>query len=107
MSREEMTELWIARINDYRASGERVAAWSERQQVTSHQLLSWMRELKEADQQKPAADKPKWVAVSLAQTSEPEASALLVRVGTEAVEVRAGFQPAVLAAVVRTLKGLC
>lgn len=26
MSREEMAELWVARINDYRASGERVAS---------------------------------------------------------------------------------
>lgn len=107
MSREEMTELWIARINDYRASGERVAAWCERPQVTSHQLCDWMRKLKEADQQTPAADKPKWVAVSLAQAAEPEAAPLLVRVGTVAVEVRAGFEPAVLAAVVRTLKTLC
>lgn len=107
MSRKEMTELWIARINDYRASGERVAAWCERRQVTSHQLFYWMRKLKEADQQAPAADKPKWVAVSLAQTSEPEAAPILVRVGTVAVEVRAGFEPAVLASVVRTLKTLC
>jgi transposase-like protein len=46
-----MSEVWAARISDYRASGERVAAWCERNQGTSHQLYYWMRKLREAERQ--------------------------------------------------------
>ena len=107
MSRKELTELWSSRINDYRASGERVADWCERHQVPSHRLFYWMRKLKKADQQSPSASAPQWVAVSLEESTPEEAPLIAVRVGTFAVEVRSGFEPAVLAAVVRTLKTLC
>ncbi|HEY3366806.1 MAG TPA: helix-turn-helix domain-containing protein [Symbiobacteriaceae bacterium] len=107
MSREEVAELRNSRINDYRASGERVAAWCERHQVTSHQLFYWMRKLKKADRQTPSASEPKWVALSLEGTTPDAAPPILVRVGTVAVEVRVGFEPSVFADVVRTLKTLC
>lgn len=107
MSREEMAELWLSRINDYRASGERVADWCERHQVTSHQLYYWMQKLKKADQQTPSASGPKWVALSLDETGSDQAAPILVRIGALAVEVRPGFEPGVLAEVVRTLKSLC
>lgn len=107
MSREEMAELWASRISDYRSSGERVADWCARHQVTPHQLYYWLQKLKKADQQSPVTSGPKWIAVSLEGTTEAEATPILVKVGTVAVEVRAGLEPAVLAAVVRTLKTLC
>jgi transposase-like protein len=107
MSREGMAERWTARINDYRASGERAAAWCERHRVTPKQLYYWMAKLKKADQQTPSASGPRWVALSVEETTGVEASPILVRVGAIAVEVRAGFEPAVFADVVRTLKTLC
>ncbi|HEY3363453.1 MAG TPA: hypothetical protein VGK74_00100 [Symbiobacteriaceae bacterium] len=73
-----MAELWISRIKDYRASGERVTAWCERNQVTSHQLFYWMRKLKKADQQTPSASEPRWVALSLEGTTPAEAPPILV-----------------------------
>lgn len=65
MSHEERTELWRSRISDYRDSGERVATWCARHEVTPHQLYYWMQKLKKADRQAPAANGPKWVAMSL------------------------------------------
>lgn len=42
MSREEITELWISRIADYRASGEITAIWCERHQMTTKQrTIGW------------------------------------------------------------------
>jgi transposase-like protein len=107
MSREGMAELWISRINDYRASGERVTAWCERHQVTPKQFYYWMRKLKQADRQTLPAVGPRWVALSVEEATTVKAPPILVRVGTIAVEVRAGFEPAVFADVVRTLKTLC
>lgn len=107
MSREGMAELWISRIADYRASGESVVAWCKRQQVSPKQFYYWMRKLKKADRQMPSAGGPKWVALSLGESTPAEVPAISVRIGTVTVEVRAGFEPSVFAAVVRTLKTLC
>lgn len=69
MSRRGMAEQWIALINDYRSSGERVAVWCQRHQVTSKQLYYWMAKLKKADQQTPPAGGPRWVALSVEEAS--------------------------------------
>lgn len=107
MSREGMAELWISRIDDYRASGETVVAWCKRQQVSPKQFYYWMRKLKKADQQMPPAGGSKWVALSVGEPAPAEVPAISVRIGTVIVEVRPGFKPSVFADVVRTLKTLC
>lgn len=107
MSREGMAELWISRIDDYRASRETVVAWCKRQQVSPKQFYYWMRKLKTADRQTPSTVGPKWVALSVGESTRAEVPAIAVRVGTVTVEVRAGFEPSVFADVVRTLKTLC
>lgn len=56
MSRRGTAERWISRINDYRASGERAAAWCARNQVSPKQLYYWMAKLKKAD---PQAEPPR------------------------------------------------
>lgn len=106
MSRRGTAEQWVSRINDYQASGERVAAWCARNQVSPKQLYYWMAKLKKADPQAEPARGPRWVALSVGAT-EGEAPPILVKVGSIAVEVRAGFEPTVFADVVRTLKALC
>jgi transposase-like protein len=107
MSRRRMAEQWIARINDYRASGEGVQAWCARNQVSSKQLYYWMAKLKNTDQHASPTGRPRWVALSVAKPAPAEAAPILVRVGTTTVEVRAGFEPAVFAEVARALKALC
>ncbi len=107
MAREETAELWVARIEDYRASGERVAEWCKRHQVTPRQLWYWMRKLRKAEQQTPPASKAQWVSLRLDETAAAGASPLLVRVGAATIEVRAGFDPSLLAEVVGALKPLC
>lgn len=107
MTRAGMAELWISRINDYRASGERVATWCARHQVTDRQLWYWMRKLKKSEQLVPPASKPQWASVSVDEPASAGAVPILVRVGAVAVEVRSGFEPSLLANVVRTLQTLC
>jgi transposase-like protein len=107
MSRRGTAEQWVTRINDYLASGERAAAWCERNQVSLKQLYYWMAKLKKADRHAPSTTGPQWVALPIEETTAAEARPLVVRVGTVTVEVRPGFEPAVLADVVRTLKALC
>ena len=108
MTREEMAELWISRISDYRASGECVATWCERHQVTSKQLWYWMAKLKRAGLlQTPPASKPQWTSLRMDETVPDGTSPILIRVGAATIEVRAGFEPSLFADVVRALKALC
>lgn len=107
MTREEMAELWISRIKNYRASGERAATWCEHHHVTRRQLGYWTRKLKKAEQLTPSASRPQWVSVRVDEPASDGATPILVRVGAVAVEVRSGFEPSLLADVVRALKTLC
>jgi hypothetical protein len=107
MTPEELTELWTSRIRDYRASGERVAAWCERHQVTPYQFFYWQRKLRLAEQETPATSKPQWLPVRVGESATAGASPIVVRIGAAAIEVRPGFEPSLLAEVVRALKTLC
>lgn len=84
-----------------------MAAWCERHQVTPRQLWYWMRKLRKAQEQTLTANHPQWVALHLADTASDGVAPIAVRVGTATVEVRSGFDPSLLAAVIRTLKTLC
>ncbi len=88
MTSEERQSLWATRISDYRASGERAAAWCERHQVTRDQLWYWMRKLKQTPNQGPVGQ-PQWTRLGLAEPADSDAgTSILVRVGAAAIEVR-------------------
>ncbi|MEB3104068.1 IS66 family insertion sequence element accessory protein TnpA [Ferviditalea candida] len=106
MTQEELQQIWAARIKDYRASGERVSAWCERQGVTQRQLWYWMKKLKRLEQEK-SADQPLWLSVHVDEDTTIPSSSLLVTVGSATIEVRAGFEPSLLADVIKTLKTVC
>lgn len=107
MTQEEIRHVWIDRIKDYRSSGERVATWCERHGVTNRQLWYWMRKLKRLDQQHLPNEKPQWVSMDVDETTTDTSSSLLVKVGSATIEIRPGFEPSLLADVVRALKALC
>lgn len=108
MSRQELMELWAARIQEYRASEERAADWCRRHQVSLRQLYYWMDKLKRAGHVAAPATGPRWVSFTVQDSgADAEAPPIVVRVGHATVEVRQGFDPDVLAEVIRTLKAVC
>jgi len=66
-----------------------------------------MKKLQPTEVQKPAIRQPKWIPVHLDETSPDGSLSLLVKVGSATIEVRSGFDPSLLADVVRALKSLC
>lgn len=109
MAQAGLTELWTARIKEYRSSGERVSVWCERHAVSTRQFYYWMRKLKMAEPQRQRASHSGWVSVLMSETDESSAEVvpLIVRIGPASIEVRSGFEPSLLAEVVRTLKAIC
>lgn len=108
MAREDRVELWKARIHEFRTRCESVTQWCKRHRVSRTQLYRWIRKLEQAERPAPAPTGPGWVALTVEEpTPGPSAPPIVVRVGAMAVEVRSGFDPGVLAEVLRTVKALC
>ena len=74
-----------------------VPAWCKEQDLKPHQLRYWLR--KDRESGKPT----EWIPVNLGSTE----TAVTLRVGQVAVDVRPGFDPTLLRSVVKTLIDLC
>jgi len=88
---------WPELINNFQESGLSAAAWCRENNLKPHQLYY---RLDKANGKKQA--EPKWLALD-----EPEVSTIIINIGPATIEVNPGFDPALLAAVVRTLQSIC
>jgi hypothetical protein len=109
---ENLRELWISRLADFRASNESVRIWCERHQIPKDQFYYWRNKLEKAEQPSLSANLPKWLSLSLGEPASVEpasdsAGPIQVQVCLARIEVRAGFDPALLSEVVKALKNLC
>ena len=83
---------------EFKASGQSVPSWCQEQDLKPHQLRYWLRKERES------SNPTEWIPLDMANNSE---SAVTLRVGQVAVEVRPGFDPNLLLSVVKTLIALC
>lgn len=106
-SNAELWREWEERVAAFRSSGQTGAAWCATNNIKPHQLWYWASRFKKVGS---ATGTPsRWLPV---EVGEPESSggqdsALLVRVGQAAVEVKAGFNHQAFSDVVRILVSLC
>ena len=98
-----LRQLWEERIAHFRASSQSVTVWCDAHQLKTHQLRYWLRQLSQESTPStsltPHAD---WIAFPWDVTDDL-APPLLVHVGAAVIEVAPGFDPRLLAEVVRTL----
>ena len=111
MEREELREVWRGRVAAFRASGQTGKGWCAANNLRPNQLCYWMKKLKDEEAAKaPGGAEPpgstKWLPLEINEQPENTESRLLIKVGQAAIEVQAGFDPALLAEVVKTLS-LC
>jgi len=96
MTRAEIRAEWAARVAAQRASGYSAAAWCFAEDVPLHSFYTWRTRL--ATPEAPAT--PQWAAVV---ATAPETAGLTVQVGAVTITVQTGFDPALLAAVLRVV----
>jgi hypothetical protein len=106
--KEQRRQDWIARIAEYKDSGQTMKAWCSAQGVTLDQLKYWLRKLKSH----PARSVPKvpasFVPLSLNEPSVlPASPSLPLYVGSVRIEVNVGFDPRLLRDVVTALVASC
>lgn len=105
MTREERSELWHERLVDLTASGLTQKQWCERNGVPAHQLAYWKRRLSDAESAGATGAGPvvDWFPVQLMPKAGSALNGLEVRIGVAHILVQSGFDPALLAGVVRAL----
>jgi len=103
---QERRLQWEKRIAAYKASGQSVREWCAANGVKPNRLWYWLRRTRTEDAEPRAT---RWLSVSVTGQAgeEREGRELLVRVGKAGIEVRQGFDPELLAAVVRVLSEAC
>jgi putative transposase len=104
---------WAQNMQERTASGQSIRGYCEANGITRQVYFYWQRKLREAAAQQLGAPEPEqsqalvpngWAAVRLAEEAAPEpASSLTLRVGGAEIEVRHGFDEALLASVCRAL----
>lgn len=95
-SSSDRRATWQRLLAEQQASGLSIAAWCFQQDVSEQSFYYWRRRLVAPVVSTP----PQWVAVA----PEP-GPALTLHVGGIAIEVAAGFDPQVLAAVLAVVAG--
>ena len=97
MSNEQKRELWNERIQAFRASGLSQKAWCEEQGLQVSQLGYWLRKLRSETN---LSEKGRWVSLN---NIAPSNSGVSLRIGNAVLEIDRGFDPEVLADVLRSL----
>ncbi len=101
MMKLERQKEWENRIAQYRASGQSVKKWCADNNVKPAQLWYWLRKFK-TNNEAHNIHSSQWLPVDV-RDYIPMDNALLVRVGEACIEVKPGFDPALLSQVVRSL----
>lgn len=112
MSRPELLREWEARIADYSARTSSAREWFDRHGVTKSQLNYWRARLRDT----PEGD-VQWTPVQLVDRdthtgqshADPDENAdgITVHVGPARIQVRPGFDHALLAQVLRVVVSSC
>jgi len=107
---------WAQVMQERTASGQSIRAYCEAKGITRQAYFYWQRKLREAAARQMGAPEPEqsqalvptgWAAVRLAEDAAPKAGLLTLRVGGAEIEVRQGFNEALLASVCRALTQSC
>ncbi|OIQ07770.1 hypothetical protein MOOR_26090 [Moorella thermoacetica] len=108
MTKAELQELWASRIAEYKMSGQSVREWcATHKGISPRQLWYWLRKYKDQEGVL-SPQSTRWLPVEVSeQSSGVHGNPLLIRIGQADIEVKPGFDPALLSQVVRVLVELC
>jgi len=108
---------WAQAMKEKKAKGQSVAEFCQGRGISRNTYFYWQRRLREAAARHlvvAAAEQPQamvprgWATVGQAEDIAPaEQRGLTLRVGGAEIEVREGYDEALLASVCRTLSSLC
>lgn len=106
-NKEQRRHEWAARIEDYKTSGQTMAAWCNINGCNIEQLKYWLRKFKNASILEAESVPVRWTPLSANDLPAFPSSTLIVRVGPTRIELEPGFNEKLLLTVVKALQPLC
>ena len=104
MSKDELHLFRRQQIEDYRNSGQTAETWCDGNAMKVSTLRYWLRRIKDADQPEP---EQAWATMKLIdKATTAKSTPVMIRVNNFEICLYPGFEPDVLASVIRTLQGI-
>ncbi|MFZ5946097.1 MAG: IS66 family insertion sequence element accessory protein TnpA [Bacillota bacterium] len=105
MRNTELRKEWETRVAEFKASGQSTMEWCASNNIKINQLRYWLRKLKSTDASSvPSANQ--WLSVEISEVPSGNGNTLTVKVGKAIIEIKSGFDPVLLADVVKTLAAI-
>lgn len=104
MTKTERRKMWEERVSAYQASGLTQPNWCKEHDINVHQLRYWLKKFR--SEKLFESSSPQWVPVKIDEIDNELDSfceSILVKVGAASIEVKSGFDPVLLANVVKAL----
>ncbi len=102
MPKTELQNKWEKQVTAFHESGMSAAKFCEANGLVEHQLWYWIGKFRK-EKRKPTQS-AQWVPVKVDEPITLHSDKpLIVKIGEAKIEVRAGFDPELLSAVVKTL----
>jgi hypothetical protein len=105
MPKTELRKEWEGRIAVFKASGQTQSKWCAANDLKLHQFKYWLKRIEDSNSTQ--NNSTQWTSVTIDEAAKAVDEALQVKVGQASIEVKPGFNPTLLADVVRTLKSIC
>lgn len=102
MTRAEHRLQMENRITAFNNSGQSLSAWCRDHEVSYYQMQYWLKKNRNGKTAKTHST-PNWMSVEVNERKQHQ-PCLPVKIGSVTVEVEPGFDPSLLADVVRALK---
>lgn len=105
MERSELRKVWANRIGEYRQSGLSAREWCRANGVRPDRLKYWLSKVKANE--KPDSVDMRWSELQVVESDSLTDAGIAVHVGSARIEVKAGFDRALLAEVLRVVSAAC
>ena len=106
MTKEEVRNQWIARVDEFKASGLSQTAWCKTKSINLRTFSHWITKFKNNTQQK--VKQPNWIALKSNEfEKKTKRSSVTVKVGKAVLEIDTEFDPKLLSDVLKVLNTLC
>lgn len=101
MKRKEKETYWLAKIEEYRASGLSLVDWCETGDVALHNMKYWLR--KQSPISRDLNQETDWVSCVI---EEPKENSISLRINQVEIEVTSGYDETLLLQVIRVLRSI-
>ena len=99
LKRKEKETYWLAKIEEYRNSGQSLVEWCETGGVALHNMKYWLR--KQSPINRDSGQETGWVSCVI---EEPKENSISLRINQVDIEVTGGYDETLLLQVIRTLR---